>query len=204
MTDFFNIDFLRSVITTFLGAGLAVVIGVGSLLWKERRDKLQATKASRKRQRKLGTAVYNELLQNRELLKVMRTSLGGTPAIIFPGAVYSDVWNSVQAEMVSLGLAFDDICFPYIPAAYMLYPIVHERALVIENISLDIHLGRLGEATEFLKQRTDSLKQAIDEAEAASNEAIEVLEEYEKHLLEGNRSRSLIKMLSGSLGWGRS
>ena len=117
----------------------------------------------------------------------MGTALNMKPIRVDMNNVYSDVWNSVQSEMVHLGLPVDDDTLPTIINAYRWYMDIHQKVEIIENISLDITFGRLRksrESSEFLKQRTDNLKRAIDEAEAEGNRAIAFLTAYEKLLIE--------------------
>ena len=198
MSDsFFNTDFFRSLTTTFLGAGVATSFAIGiayvTFILRNRREKQEALEASRNRQLDLITVLGYEFFENQDSLRAMGTALNMEPTQVVLKNVYFDVWNSVQSEMVHLGLPVNDDTLPTIINAYRWYMDIHHRVEKVENISLDIHLGRLRRSkasSQFLEERTNVLKRAIGEAEAEGQRAMDFLTAYEKHLIDAGNAPS--------------
>ena len=171
-------------VNTFTVPTTVLLASIGFFL-KNRNEKRQAAKADRKRQISLILLLHNDLSLNQLSLEYMRKGLNQHPPLIYAGELRVEVWKSFQAEIVDRGLPLDDLTFPTIGGALSYHTTIYEMAKILEDIALDIDLGRLKEADNYLQLRMDNLKPLIDSAEAQTIKAIEFLEGYEKELLPG-------------------
>lgn len=179
--DLFNVDFLRSLITTTLGAILAITIAYGSYRLKTRNETRQEAKASDEKQSALILVVVNEIVQNQETVKSLKKFLRLAPPTIAASDMYNDVWKSVQAEMVSRGLPLED-ALPTISGVHMMYGAVGRKSDVLQALALDSRLGRLRVDDEFFKSQTDELITLIDASNAEGIRALESLGAYYEKL----------------------
>lgn len=162
-----------------------VFLAALGFFFKNLYEKGRAVEENKKRQLQLITLVRHDLNQNQYSMTVTRGALAEDPVRIAVGEAHIDVWKSVQAEMVSLGLPMHDLTFPTIGSAFSFHVAIRDRSLMIEKLSLDITVGQTERADDLLNQLTNGLATLLEAAEAETSKAIDFLEGYANQLREG-------------------
>ena len=179
--DQFWKGFWVNIFTVPTTVGLAIL----GFAVKSRIERRHSRSATRLRQHSFAVALLNELTLNQSWVRSVQKFLDETPKRLVDRGYQCDVWRSIQAEMVSLGLPLMDT-LPAITMAYVLYDSVYTKALALDNLVMEYHLGRKGKKIDAVgDQLVSDLRIRVNAAEQQGDIASRSLIEYADTLRPG-------------------